>query len=130
MNFEELFRDYWWLIFPFFGMGMALLGATQEERKAKSAMQLIKSYIDQGKEPPPELLRLALNDETGAAEQSGKSNSRAWTFVTFTALTAGFGVGWYMLEDADVGFAFATVTVTMGVLAVGALFILLFGRKS
>jgi hypothetical protein len=129
MNFEELFRDYWWLIFPFFGMGMAVLGATQEERKAKSAMQLLKSYVDQGKEPPPELLRLALHSEEGAAEQSGKSNSRAWTFVTFAALTAGFGVGWYLLEDADVGFAFATVTVTMGVLAIGALFILLFGRK-
>lgn len=130
MTFEELFRDYWWLIFPIFGMGMAVLGATQEERKSKALLQLIKSYVDQGKEPPPELLKLALNsegEESGAG--GGKGNSRAWTFITFAALTAGFATGWYMLQDADVGFAFATVTITMGVLAIGSLFVLLFGRK-
>jgi hypothetical protein len=27
---EELFRDFWWLIFPMFGMVMALLCVTRE----------------------------------------------------------------------------------------------------
>ena len=30
---EELFRDFWWLIFPIFGMVMALIGAVQENRR-------------------------------------------------------------------------------------------------
>jgi hypothetical protein len=27
---EELFRDYWWLMFPVFGMVMAILGAARD----------------------------------------------------------------------------------------------------
>lgn len=26
----ELFRDFWWLMFPFFGMVMAVLGMAQD----------------------------------------------------------------------------------------------------
>lgn len=130
MNFEELFRDYWWLIFPIFGMGMAVFGMLQDDRKSKQLMTLVKSYVDQGKEPPPELLKLAMGSEGGESGESGnKTTSRAWTFITFLALTAGFATGWYMIKDSDVGFAFATVTVAMGVLAIGSLFVLIFGRK-
>lgn len=27
---EELFRDYWWLMFPVFGMVIAILGAARD----------------------------------------------------------------------------------------------------
>lgn len=27
---EELFRDYWWLMFPVFGMVMAILGMARD----------------------------------------------------------------------------------------------------
>lgn len=27
---EELFRDYWWLMFPMFGMVIAILGAARD----------------------------------------------------------------------------------------------------
>lgn len=30
---EELFRDFWWLIFPVFGMVMALIGLLREDRR-------------------------------------------------------------------------------------------------
>ncbi len=30
---EELFRDFWWLMFPVFGMVMAIFGALQEARR-------------------------------------------------------------------------------------------------
>ncbi len=30
---EELFRDFWWLIFPIFGMVMALIGALQNNTR-------------------------------------------------------------------------------------------------
>lgn len=33
---EELFRDFWWLMFPVFGMVMALVGALQEGRRIDS----------------------------------------------------------------------------------------------
>jgi hypothetical protein len=29
---EELFRDFWWLMFPLFGMVMCVIGATRRDR--------------------------------------------------------------------------------------------------
>lgn len=130
---EDLFRSYWWLIFPIFGMGMAFWGMVQDDRRARSAMDLIKSYIDRGQEPPPELMQLAIkeSDEFGLTTGAGGGgrNSNAWTFVTFLALAVGFGVGYWWVRDEGYAYAFLIVAVTMGVLALGALAILLFGRK-
>lgn len=123
---EDLFRQFWWLIFPIFGMSMGLIGMFQTEKRAQSAIDLIKTYADQGKEPPPELLQLAVRENEGTRE--GK-NSQAWTFVVFAALAAGFGVGYYAVRAQEYAFAFLVVTVVMGVLALGSLAILIFGRK-
>ncbi len=131
MNFEELFRDFWWLMFPIFGMAMAFRGNASTERSQQRVLDLIKVYTDQGKEPPKELLDMArkgLDESVEAAGGPGK-NDHAWTFVVFAALAAGFGVGWYVSQSESYAFAFLIVTVTMSVLALGSLFILLFGRK-
>lgn len=124
---EELFRDYWWLIFPIFGMGMAFWGMISSERRTRNVLDLIKTYADQGKEPPAELLRLATQEAETTQAQQRQSNG--WTFVVFAALSAGFGVGWYMVQGQDYAFAFLIVAVTMAVLAVGSLLILLMSRK-
>lgn len=130
---EELFRDYWWLIFVAFGMFMAVQSTFSAERRQQRVLDLIKSYTDQGKEPPRELLSMAhkgldesLDDAAGGG--SGK-NDRAWTLVIFAALAAGFGVAWYMSQAEEYAFAFLIVTVTMSVMALGSLLILLLGRK-
>lgn len=123
---EDLFRQFWWLIFPIFGMTMGLIGMFQTEKRAQSAIDLIKTYADQGKDPPPELLQLAVRENEGTSE--GK-NSQAWTFVVFAALAAGFAVGYAMVQHESYAFAFLIVTVVMAVLAVGSLAILIFGRK-
>ncbi len=132
MTFEELFRDFWWLMFPIFGMFMAVWGMAQSDRRTRNMLDLIKSYTDQGKEPPPELLRLASQSLQDGAPQSNpttRQNSSAWTLIVFLAMSAGFGMGWYMVRDQDFAFAFALVGIVMGVMAVGALFLLIFGRK-
>lgn len=135
MTFEELFRDFWWLIFPVFGMFMMLWSMFSSERRTRSTLDLIKSYIDQGKDPPPELLKLATDQEATtsnmgfASQQQNPGASRLWTFFTFAALTAGFGTGYWWVQGQDYAFAFLIVAVTMGVLALGALVILIFGRK-
>lgn len=136
MTFAEFFAAYWWLMFPVFGMVLAFHSMVSGERRTRETMNLIRSYIEQGKDPPPELLKLA--QRTGDdwdmgmggmdARESGK-NSRAWTFVIFAALAAGFGTGWWYVQGEDYAFAFMIVAVTMGVLALGSLLILLFGRK-
>ncbi len=60
----------------------------------------------------------------------GSKSNRAWTFVVFLALAAGFGTGYYFMRAESWSFAFLIVAVTMGVMAVGALLLLIFGRKS
>lgn len=132
MTFSEFFAAYWWLMFPIFGMFMAIQGMDQSEKRQRRTLDVIRSYVEQGKEPPAELLRLAQKGDddwdTGMGGGDGK-NARAWTFVVFAALAAGFGTGYWFVRGEDFAFAFLIVTVTMGVMALGALGILLFGRK-
>jgi hypothetical protein len=128
VSFAEFFHAYWWLMFPVFGMFLVLMGVFQEDQRARKAMDLIKSYVDQGKEPPAELLKLAMQDMEASAEK--QSGDRAWSFIVFAALSAGLGVGYYFVRAEDWAFAFLIGAVATGVMAVGALFLLIFGRKS
>jgi hypothetical protein len=133
MTATQLFVGYWWLIFPIFGMLMGLIGMFQSDRRAQRTMDLIKSYVDQGKDVPPELLQLA------AAEASGSpgggvgrtpTENRLWTFITFAALATGFGAGYWFMRTEEWSWAFAVVAIVMGIMAFGALLLLIFGRKS
>jgi len=135
MNFEDLFRDFWWLLFPIFGMGMGIFGMLQTESRNQQVMRLIKSYLDQGKEPPPELLKLATQAGDYDMNMSGVSprpqaQSSAWTFVTFLALAVGCGVGYWYSRGEGYEFAFLVVGAVMGVLAIGSLVIALISRRS
>lgn len=130
MSFEEFFRDFWWLMFPIFGMLMAVMGMFQDDARSKKTMDLIKSYIDQGKEPPPELLKLAMQDADSAAWRSSKEGNRGWSFIVFAALAAGLGTGYYFVRAEDWAFAFLIGAVATGVMALGALVLLFTGRKS
>lgn len=131
MTFEELFRGYWWLMFPIFGMVMAFVGMFQTEDRSRQVMKLIKSYLDQGKEPPPELLKMA-QDRSDYEMDFGVPTQRSgglWSFFVFLALSAGFGVGYWWIREESYSFAFLIVAVTMGVLAVGSLIIALTQRR-
>lgn len=130
MEFGALFKQFWWLIFPIFGMLMAIWGMISSERRAREAMGLIKSYVDQGKDPPQELVDLAAGGEDyhhGQRHSSGEH--RAWSFITFAALAVGFGAGYYAVRQEDYAFAFLIVALIMGVMALGALMLLLFSSK-
>lgn len=133
MSFEEFFRDFWWLMFPVFGMVIALLGMVQTESRNQQVMRLIKSYVDQGKDPPPELLKLASQpgdyDMNMNVQSPRQPQSRAWTFLVFLALTVGNGVGYWYSRGEGYEFAFLVVGAVMGVLAIGSLVILLTSRR-
>lgn len=54
---EDIFRSYWWLMFP---IGFFLDGAWERwlaYRRSRDHLDLIRTYADQGKEPPPELVK-------------------------------------------------------------------------
>jgi hypothetical protein len=136
MTFAELFRGYWWLIFPLFGMFMAFWGMFSSERRTRHLLELMKSYSDQGKDPPPDLVRMVAQsvDEYGVHTPSSPQNrmsERLWSFVTFAALAAGFATAYAFtnMHAEDWSWVFLAVAVAMGVMAIGALAMLLFGPK-
>jgi hypothetical protein len=126
----EFLHNFWWLIFPIFGMYMAIQGSNSNERRTRDVITLIKTYTDQGKEPPPELLQSISKSLDASADDVGDGkNSSAWTFVIFAALGGGFFMAWWLNQTEDFAWAFVSVAVTMCVLAAGSLIILIFGRK-
>jgi hypothetical protein len=124
---EDLFRQFWWLIFPVMGMGYGLVGMiagmNQQRRAQDRAADLLRTYAEQGKEPPPELFK-ALSQGVEPPNMMGVRQERVtgawWTFFVFIALTGGFGVGANSF-DSEAHSAFMVVTVVMGILAFGAL---------
>jgi hypothetical protein len=46
---EDLFRDYWWLMFPVFGMIMAFWGMTAEQRRED---EKLRRMIDEAERKP------------------------------------------------------------------------------
>ena len=131
MTVGQFLHDFWWLIFPLFGMFMGLVGMLSAGWRSRQAMNLIKSYVDQGKDPPPELVKIA----SGAAEyhvdyRVSRQQSNGWSFVVFAAIAAGFGTAYYMVRFEQFAFAFLMVAVVMGVMALGALMMLLFPQRN
>lgn len=56
--FVTLFNQYWWLLFP---LAFGLFGLTRtilRDEESRRILSLIRSYTDQGKDVPPELLAL------------------------------------------------------------------------
>ena len=60
---EDIFRSYWWLMFP---IGFFVFGAWDRwlaYQRSRDHLDLIKTYADQGKEPPPELVKAIREDD-------------------------------------------------------------------
>ncbi|MFZ2031307.1 MAG: hypothetical protein WAU68_13425 [Vitreimonas sp.] len=131
----DLFRQFWWLIFPIMGMLCGLVAMLQQNNRQNRAMDLLRTYAEQGKEPPQELLK-ALSQDGEPPAMMGVRQDRVsgawWTFFVFIALTGGFGVGASSFDN-DAHSAFMVITVVMGILAFGALIMALMatfaGRK-
>jgi hypothetical protein len=118
----ELFERFWWLLFPVMGMIYGLIIQLQKGRSQARALDVLKTYAEQGKDPPPEVLKaLSQTDLPAGAEAyaGGPATSAWWTFFVFLALTAGFGFGYSQIGGSG-QWAFALVAIVMGVLALGS----------
>ncbi|ESQ91716.1 hypothetical protein ABAC460_05090 [Asticcacaulis sp. AC460] len=128
MNFEQLFRDYWWLIFPVGGMLMGVFGMISHHYHRTETLRILKSYADQGKEPPAFLLDALKSDEDRALDldydrgyRKHRRRHNSWGgVVVFAALAVGLG---YMGQQAGSSPVFTALGMAFGVAAV-ALFVL------
>ena len=91
-EFYRLFDHYWWLIFPI-GWGLAgLVRAWFRHQRARQAMEVLKSYVDQGKEPPPELVTLFKASDRRPHTPHQTSRGLLLASLIFAALAVAFGV--------------------------------------
>jgi amino acid permease len=130
---EDLFRSYWWLIFP---MSWFVFGGYQSwlsYRANKDTLDLIKTYAQAGREPPPELLaklnkRWNEGDEFDERPRRRERRQRTWSQVAlFGCLCAGFSYA-SVTDLYEAGPAFIIVAFVMAALAVAAVVSILVDR--
>ena len=131
---EDLFRSYWWLIFP---MSWFVFGGYQSwlaYRANRDTLDLIKAYAQSGREPPPELLaklnkRWNDDDFEEMDEDDDRPRRRhrrrcrrhaTWSRVAlFGCLCAGFTFA-SATDLYEAGPAFVIVAFVMGALTVSS----------
>lgn len=43
---EELFRDFWWLMFPVFGMVMAVIGCLRDNSRDEAILRAAREQLE------------------------------------------------------------------------------------
>jgi hypothetical protein len=122
----DLFRQFWWLIFPLWWMVLRLVRTFRQQSSQDRALEVLRIYASRGAEPPPEVLKAVTEASTMDPmaphyRQSPSTLSGAWwTFFVFAALAGGFGYGSYMFGDNDAHTPFMIVAIIMSILAFGS----------
>jgi len=114
---EDFFSSYWWLLFP---LGFFIFGAWDRwlaYKRSQDRLELLRSYTNQGKDPPPELMKVLQreedeDEEAAIYDRHGRHARRyyrrhwrygpywAWRGAIVTgAVAAGF---WFASEYADI----------------------------
>ena len=142
---EDFFSSFWWLLFP---LGFFVFGAWDRwlaYQRSKDRLELLRTYTNQGKDPPPELIKALREEEVeetsatipmiATAAIRGGTCRRwrrygpywAWRSALVTgAVAMGF---WFASEYADmpgVDWSFRLVAIIMTCVAAGNLIAAIF----
>lgn len=74
---EELFRSYWWLLFPVMWFLFGAFDRWLSYKRSRDTLDLIRTYSAQGKDPPPELLK-EVQEEPDLDDYRGYRGSRRY----------------------------------------------------
>ncbi|WP_369060134.1 hypothetical protein ABOZ73_01490 [Caulobacter sp. 73W] len=127
---EDLFRSYWWLLFPLFGFACAGWDSWLKFRRQQATIDLLKTYAAKGAEPPAQLLEALERppSESGANGVGGKGREgHLYSVVMFGVMALGFTYA-AVTDLFGVGSAFVIVSVVMAALALASLVILIVTR--
>lgn len=124
---EQLFRDFWWLLFPLAWLVAGGFRSALNYRRQMRALDLIRTYAEKGQEPPQALIDLAGKGGEGEAPMTPRARAERdaagyWSLVgLFAVMSLGFaGAGYFTDLDRGSG-AFYLVAVTMGAVGIWAL---------
>lgn len=130
---EDLFRHFWWLIFPMFWFVAGGMRLWMRYRQQQAWIEVAKTYAAQGKDPPEEVSRALRVDLDEVEAWRGMAPWRRRgpygelrRAILFTALATGFFIVSFINHDNGGGRGFLVVAVIMTTLAAafGALAIL------
>lgn len=144
---EHFFYSFWWLVFPI-GFFLAMsFDRWLAYKKSQDRLQILRSYTDAGKDPPPELIKALARDEDeddadsayAPYDRYGRYPRRyyrrywrhgpywAWRTAVITGcVAAGF---WLASEYADlpgIDWPFRLVAIIMTCVAAGHLVVAIF----
>lgn len=128
---EDLFRSYWWLIFPLSWFVFGGFQSWLSYRANRDTLDLLKSYAASGREPPPELvarLNKRWNYDHDEDQEDGRPRyrhryrrERGWYHVVLFGVL-GMGFAYASATDLyEAGPAFLIVAVVMGALSLASL---------
>ena len=141
---EDFFSSYWWLLFP---IGFFVFGAWDRwlaYKRSQDRLDLLRAYTNQGKDPPPELLRTLQAEEDDDDEamygQVGhraarRMRRRYWRYGPYWAwrtaiITGAVALGFWMASEyADlpgIDWPFRFVAIIMTCVAAGHLVFAIF----
>jgi hypothetical protein len=115
----ELFREFFWLIFPILGMGIAFMAVAGEFGRQKKALDVLRTYAEKGTEPPASVLAVL-------SRASSEKKKNPWaSFVFFLVMAIGFifTAGWFNGNGGSWPFilGFAITSFVMAALALSNL---------
>jgi len=127
MTMEDLFRSYWWLLFPLGWFVFGGFNAIVNYYRQKNVLKIIKTYADRGEQPPEALLKIVeqpiddRHENTPDYRGLSRGDQGNWfSVVLFGILAAGFGYA-SATNMYDAGDAFLIVAFVMGALAAATL---------
>ena len=126
MNAYDFFSHYWWLIFVLVWPISRIIGSFTHYNHRSEMLKMLKSYADQGKEPPAALLDAMKSDDRGdyddyyARKRWRRYRGGNWGgAVAFIALAAGFGyAGYYGHLGSDASPIFLALAIGFGIGAI------------
>ncbi len=118
-TFAELFRQFFWLIFPVLGMGVGAFAIWNEFSRQKKALEVLKVYAEKGQEPPESVMRIL--SQASAPGSDRRSRNPMAGAVFFGVLSAGFAAMalWTFANGGPQQFVTGW---TIAAIALGALF--------
>lgn len=138
MDFTDLFRSYWWLLFPLAFFVAQGWSSFMRYKRTKAKIDLLKTYAASGKEPPADLVgsidrdsdRDDAHDWTGSGNDSSEpGGGNAFLVFLFAGLAGVFAFAGYSGLIEGVREEFYFIAMILGVLSVSFLAGAIFRRR-
>jgi hypothetical protein len=121
--------QFWWLIFPLIGFGFAFWSIWLNHQRQKAAIDLLRTYASQGKDPPPELVKALHSGDDWSGDDWNRPYPDWQNAVLFGALAMVFGVMAYLHSGTRESTGLIIAAVAMAALFVNSLIAALLRRK-